>query len=411
MKNAKRILLLPTICLGLISVGVQASASIQSLTSTPTEQQVGRISYDTIIGQNGSFIDLKTGEFVLNQNEWFQIQAYVEGALSLPITAASMKSAFSIPDNVPISNFTALLEQYNEVHTEALYWKRDLYPRIVNLALSLSNYNDIQKIFIRPLSDQLTIIISKSSSLLAADVQAVEQARQLAIGYLSALKNFSVANHNKVEKANQDLLSFSAKLEAQKLQLDALRSTHSGYLEDDGSALQQRVNELNSRIDQLNKDYDHNVTVAATALPYAWMPMVSLPIMGVYGDKAEQARKLRNQLQGEATELEAQLSTTQKVYNSYQRSTGSINIILDKIEKVLPSVNKLKLHWQRMNTDFESLIIALEAAKSSTEIIQSNALIAAAQAIANTAVAEQNWSHISDKAKAFANNAYIEKAE
>ncbi|MEZ8101793.1 alpha-xenorhabdolysin family binary toxin subunit A [Vibrio bivalvicida] len=411
MKYIKKPLLLSTICLSLIAAGVQASTSSQSLVTNSAEQQIGQISYSTIIGDNGAFIDLETDEFVLNQKEWFQIQTYVEGALSLPITEASMKSAFDISDDIPFSNFKALVEQYGKVHSEAFYWKKDLYPSIVGLALSLSNYNDIQKYMIQPLSNQLTTILSKSFSPLPADVQAVDQARQLSIAYLSALKNFSVENHKKVEKASEDLLAFAAKMEEQKLQLEVLKSTHSGYLDDDGSELQQRVNDLNNRINQLNKDYNHYVVVASTAVTYAWFPLVAVPIMGVYGDKAEKARKLRNQLQDEAKVLEAQLSTTQKVYNSYKRSTDSINYISSKIENAIPYVNKLKLHWQKMNTDFDSLIVALEAAESSTEILQSNALRAAAEAMANTAVAEQNWSSISDKAKTFANNAYIAKAE
>ena len=42
--------------------------------------------------------------------------------------------------------------------------------------------------------------------------------------------------------------SFSATLDTQKLQLDVLEGTHNGYLSDDGSALQQRVNDINARI-------------------------------------------------------------------------------------------------------------------------------------------------------------------
>ncbi|MDA0120248.1 alpha-xenorhabdolysin family binary toxin subunit A [Vibrio sp. T11.5] len=411
MKKIKQPLLLSTLCLSLITAGVHASTSYQALSPNSAEQQIGQISYDTILGENGAFIDLDTDEFVLNQKEWFQIQTYVEGALSLPITEASMKSAFDIADDVPFSNFKALIEQYSKVHAEAFYWKQDLYPDIVELALSLSNYNDIQKYMLNPLSDQLTVILNKSFSPLPADVQAVEQARQLSIAYLNALKNFSVNNQQKVQKASEDLLTFATKIEEQKLQLDVLKSTHSGYLEDDGSELQQRVNDLNNRIDQLNKDYSHYVTVAATAVTYVWFPAVAIPIMGVYGDKAEKARKLRNQLQDEAKVLEAQLSTTQKVYNSYTRSTESIKIISSKIENAIPYVNKLKLHWQKMNTDFDSLIVALEAAESNAEILQSNAVLAAAGAMANTAVAEQNWNTISEKAKTFANNAYIQKAE
>ncbi|MDN3611737.1 alpha-xenorhabdolysin family binary toxin subunit A [Vibrio ostreicida] len=409
MKNIKKPIIFSTLCLSLLAAGVQASTSSQALNTA--EQQIDPITYQTIIGENSAFIDLDTNEFILNQKEWFQIQTYVEGALSLPTTEASMKSAFDIADDIPFSNFRALAEQYTSVRNNAFYWKEDLYPSIVGLALSLSNYNDIQKFMIQPLSDALNTIFAKAFSPLPADVQEVERARQLAIAYLGALKNFSVQNQQKVEQASENLLTFSATLEEQKLQLDVLKNTHSGYLEDDGSELQQRVNDLNNRISQLNEDYSHYVTVAATAVTYAWFPLVAVPIMGIYGDKAEKARKLRNQLSDEAKILEAQLSTTQKVYNSYKRSTDSIHLISDKIATAIPYVNKLKLHWQKMNTDFDSLIIALEAAESSAQILQSSTFRAAAEAMANTAVAEQNWHNISEKAKTFANNAYIEKAE
>lgn len=70
MKNIKKPLLLSTICLGLISAGVQASTSSELLVPSSAEQQIGQISYETIIGENGAFIDLDTDEFILNQKEW-----------------------------------------------------------------------------------------------------------------------------------------------------------------------------------------------------------------------------------------------------------------------------------------------------------------------------------------------------
>ena len=48
---------------------------------------------------------------------------------------------------------------------------------------------------------------------------------------------------------------------------------------------------------------------------------------------AEKARKLRNELQNEVKDLEEQLSYTQKVYNSYHRSSESIDLISQQIEK------------------------------------------------------------------------------
>jgi DNA repair exonuclease SbcCD ATPase subunit len=214
-----------------------------------------------------------------------------------------------------------------------------------------------------------------------------------------------------VSDVGDNLLDFSAQLDTQKLQLEVLEGTHNEYLTDDGSVLQQQVNDINARIAQLNKDYEHYVTVASTAVTYAWFPLVAVPIMAVYGDKAEQARKLRNELQNEVKDLEEQLSYTQKVYNSYHRSSESIDLISQQIEDAIPHINKLKLNWQQMNTDFTSLLAALDEAENNADIMKDDAMLGAIGALANTSVAEMNWNNISEKAKAFANNAYIQEME
>ncbi|WP_394249983.1 alpha-xenorhabdolysin family binary toxin subunit A [Vibrio profundi] len=411
MKKIKHALVLSTLSLGLISVSAFANPAIALQTSGSVEQTISPITYQTIIGENGAFIDLETDNFILNQAEWYQIQAYVEGALALPVTEASMKSTLSIPDGIPFSNFQALVEQYSNIHDTAYYWKKDLYPKIVGLSLSLANYSQIKDYMIQPLSNALNEILAKAFSPFPDDIAAVEQNRKLAIAYLKSLQNFSTRYQNEVATVGENLLTFSADLDTQKLQLDVLEGTHNGYLSDDGSALQQQVNEINARISQLNDDYNHYVTVAATAVTYAWFPMVAVPIMGVYGDKAEKARKLRNELQSEVKDLQNQLTYTQKIYNSYHRSSESIDVISQKIESAIPHINSLKLNWQKMNADFDSLIAALEEAENNTNILQDDALLGAAGALANTAISEMNWNNISEKAKAFANNAYIQEME
>lgn len=269
--------------------------------------------------------------------------------MALPVTEASMKSTLSIPNDIPFSNFQALVEQYSNIHDTAFYWKKDLYPSIVGLSLSLANYAQIKDYMLNPLSDALNEMLAKAFSPLPEDIEAVERNRKLAIAYLKSLQNFSMGYQQEVVDVGDNLLDFSARLDSQKLQLDVLEGTHSEFLSDDGSALQQRVNDINARITQLNKDYTHYVTVASTAVTYAWFPLVAGPIMGVYGDKAEKARKLRNELQSEVKELQEQLTYTQKIYNSYHRSSESIEIISQQIENAIPHINKLKLDWQKMN--------------------------------------------------------------
>lgn len=412
MKKITKTLVLSSISIGLLSsFAFTSQAATVQINQASAEQNIPQVTYDTIIGENGVFIDLDTDNFILKQKEWYQIQAYVEGALALPVTEASMKSTLSIPNDIPFSNFQALVEQYSNIHDTAFYWKKDLYPSIVGLSLSLANYAQIKDYMLTPLSDALNEMLAKAFSPLPEDIEAVERNRKMAIAYLKSLQNFSMKYQQEVSEVGGNLLGFSATLDTQKLQLDVLEGTHNGYLSDDGSALQQRVNDINARITQLNKDYTHYVTVASTAVTYAWFPLVAGPIMGVYGDKAEKARKLRNELQNEVKELQEQLTYTQKIYNSYHRSSESIEIISQQIENAIPHINKLKLNWQKMNADFTSLLVALEQAQDNADIMRDDTMLGAIGALANTTVAESNWSNISEKAKAFANNAYIQKMD
>ncbi|MEZ8018372.1 alpha-xenorhabdolysin family binary toxin subunit A [Vibrio splendidus] len=412
MKKITKTLVLSSISIGLLSsfAFTSQAASVQ-INQASAEQNIPQITYDTIIGENGVFIDLETDNFILKQQEWYQIQAYVEGALALPVTEASMKSTLSIPNDIPFSNFQALVEQYSSIHDTAFYWKKDLYPSIVDLSLSLANYAQIKDYMLNPLSDALNEMLTKAFSPLPEDIEAVERNRKMAIAYLKSLQNFSMRYQQEVSDVGGSLLEFSATLDTQKLQLDVLEGTHNGYLSDDGSALQQRVNDINARITQLNKDYTHYVTVASTAVTYAWFPLVAGPIMGVFGDKAEKARKLRNELQNEVKELQEQLTYTQKIYNSYHRSSESIDVISQQIENAIPHINKLKLNWQKMNADFTSLLVALEQAQDNADIMKDDTMLGAIGALANTTVAESNWTNISEKAKSFANNAYIQKMD
>ncbi|CAK1840294.1 alpha-xenorhabdolysin family binary toxin subunit A [Vibrio crassostreae] len=412
MKKITKTLVLSSISIGLLSsFAFTSQAAPVQINQASAEQNIPQVTYDTIIGENGVFIDLDTDNFILKQQEWYQIQAYVEGALALPVTEASMKSTLSIPNDIPFSNFEALVQQYSSIHDTAFYWKKELYPSIVDLSLSLANYVQIKDFMLNPLSDALNEMLAKAFSPLPEDIEAVERNRKVAIAYLKSLQSFSMRYQQEVSEAGGNLLEFSATLDTQKLQLDVLEGTHNSYLSDDGSALQQRVNDINARITQLNKDYTHYVTVASTAVTYAWFPLVAGPIMGVYGDKAEKARKLRNELQNEVKELQEQLTYTQKIYNSYHRSSESIDMISQQIENAIPHINKLKLNWQKMNADFTSLLVALEQAQNNADIMKDDAMLGAIGALANTTVAESNWSNISEKAKAFANNAYIQEME
>ncbi|WDE05947.1 alpha-xenorhabdolysin family binary toxin subunit A [Thalassomonas viridans] len=364
--------------------------------------------YDTVIGANGQFIDLDSDVFLLQQEEWYTIQTYVEEALRLPITQPSMNNAFGIPSNVSFSNFSALLEQYMAIHTTATSWHSEIYPSVVNLALTLSNYAEIHSMLISPLIDSLMAMKNAAET---NDMMTAEAQRQTAIALLNMLKSEAQKREIETEKAENDLLMFAGEVAAQSGQLDRLRSTHSEYLQDDGSALRSQISALNARVKQLNADYDHFVTVAASSASYAWIPFFGLiaagSVAGVYGDKAEKARKERNQVLAEIDSLQRQLTYKENIYASYQKSYQSITDLESKIRSAVLHINKLKGHWQGINTDFDTILESIGATQGVNGLDNAIALVGSITAQVSVGQIQGKWQQISVKASKFVENAYI----
>lgn len=395
MKCLKRKLVLSTLCLSLFGTCNMAIAN----------EAISPLSYDTIIGETSSFIDLKSDRFLLNQGEWFEIQAYVEAALGLPTNKAAMISMLTIPDDIEFNDFQALVNEYKKVYDTAYEWKSDIYPNVVDLSLGLANYADIHSAFFAPLLDALVKMRDNS------DWRTVETNRQVAIQLLKTLQSMASTQQQKVEGVKSKLLKFSTNLASQKSQLDSLKDTHSLYLSDDGSTTKALIATKNAKITELNDDYDHYVTVAATAVTYAWCPLVAGPIMGVYGSKAENARMERNRIQGEMAGLQATLTHKEKVYASYQRSTNSINMISEDIKKVIPHINTLKAQWQAIGSDFETVISLLNGTQGPAGIENAMALVASITTNASLGQVQDKWADIADKARVFVQNAYIVPAK
>ena len=151
MKKITKTLVLSTISIGLLSSFTFTSQAAPVQTNQASaEQNIPQVTYDTIIGENGVFIDLDTDNFILKQQEWYQIQAYVEGALALPVTEASMKSTLSIPNDIPFSNFQALVEQYSNIHDTAFYWKKRPLPEHCWPFIELGQLRTNQRLHAQP---------------------------------------------------------------------------------------------------------------------------------------------------------------------------------------------------------------------------------------------------------------------
>ncbi len=370
--------------------------------------EIDPLIYDTITGENGQFIDVDSEEFLLHKEEWFTIQAYIHEALRLPITETSMIDAFAIPEEVKFDTFQALLNEYKKVHATADNWNQNIYPNIVNLALELGNYADTQIAFFGPLLEALDAMHDAAK---VNDMDAAETHRESAIALLNIQREFAVERHESTAQTEEDLMNFSADLLVQEGQLSTLYDIYDDYLRDDGSELRVRIAEINQRISELNAEYDKYVTIASTTVTYAWVPffgiLAAAPVAGVYGDKAERVRIERNQLKINLAELQKQLTYRENIYISYQQAyTGIVNI-QNKLDTAIPHVNKLKGHWQSINTDFDTVLDLIGAAAGPDGLENALAFVASITAKTSLAQIQTNWQNIGNKAIQFAQNANV----
>lgn len=380
--------------------------------SQAQDDSIDPISHEAIVGDYGLFIDLETDNFLLHQEEWYTIQAYIEEALRLPITKASMISAFVIPEDVSFSTFEALLEQYVEVNETADNWSSNLYPEMVSLALELANYADVHTTFITPLVSALDKIVDYGDVMSENyNPVAAEQHRQTAIALLDILNTYASARGDAVDTVAVDLNTFASDLVEQGAQLEVLLGTHAEYLLDDGSELKVRIAEMKARISALNAEFDRLVTIAATTPTYAWVfpfgTMAGGAVAGIYGARAAEVGDQINQLKDDLSDLKEELTYKENIYISYNQAYDSVVGIEGKIKDADENVQKLRLHWQTMNIQFESIIDALDSAGGTNGLNNILPYVAGLLTDLHLATIQDNWSVISTMATEFSQNAYI----
>ena len=92
---------------------------------------------------------------------------------------------------------------------------------------------------------------------------------------------------------------------------------------------------------------------------------------------------------------------------SYELAHSNINDMLTHIENALPQLKKVQLHWQGLESDFDSLTISLNSLDSDNALRNANLLVAGIVSSPIAGAVGPKWQEISTKARQFAQNAYV----
>lgn len=107
--------------------------------------------------------------------------------------------------------------------------------------------------------------------------------------------------------------------------------------------LDEKIKEKKERIEQLKKDYDKFVGLSFTGAPGG---IIGIAITGsIFGAKAENARKQKNTLISEVSELEAKVSNQRKLQTSLETTSLSFSDIGIRMLDAESALNHLDFMW------------------------------------------------------------------
>ena len=378
-----------------------------TLLHAQTVAEIPPLDYDTIQGNfegDSLFLDTGSDTSLLSTTEWYQIQAYATAAIALPKTEASLRTLTKFPANDEFTfQYQNLLTEFTNINQSGHDWNSNIYPSIVDLALQLANYSDIHPQLIQPLMDQLTQL---QQNAFAYNLSAAATNRDAALSFLNVLKNFTHIQQQATTKAVEDLKQFSADVESQKAQLDITEGDFSTLLNSDSiSTLRNNISLLNSEIAGYRSDLSEakrNIGLCAIGGPLV------LTICG----SIEGARKVRldNLIEDINNQINAANASLEHAVNfaaSYEIAHSNINEMLTHIENALPQLKKVQLHWQGLESDFDSLTTSLNSLDSEDALRNANLVVAGIVSSPLAGTVGPKWLEISNKARQFAQNAYV----
>lgn len=350
--------------------------------------------------------------FALTSSEWLTIQVYVNDGMALPTTLDALKAL--IGDNAPadMSDFTRLVEAYAELNKHVTHWKNITFPASVSLASDVHAYAQMAPIYYEP-------IIPLAKKL--EDNPKDEVAKNQLTALLDVLSKSATTYHDNATSVFNQMQEFANQTQADKVALIGVdgKSGLKKYYEDKYGANSEEVLTLLKDIkaqqiilNAANKEYDHDVVVAATTPTYAWVfiPPIPIPIgliaasvvAGVYGDKAVKALERARAAARKIKEFNEKLQADFVLMNAIYRTETNISNIINPLLAALPIIQKIQGVWKAIADDLNLL----------KDVIKNN-IEDAAPSVMQYGVKDAiiEWTAVGAAADAYRHNAFIAIAE
>ncbi|NKY25884.1 alpha-xenorhabdolysin family binary toxin subunit A [Nocardia gamkensis] len=341
--------------------------------------------------------------FTLSRAEWIRIQAYVQEALVLPTTQTQFRNNLGSGAPSDLSDFTKLIDAYQEINKHVTTWRESIYPATISLASDINDYGSNKApIYYPPIKDLAQKLTDNPN-----DQQAKDKLKAI----LDVLKKDADTRVQKATAVTAQIHQFAKDTETDKTTmvgtggdggLVAYYTGKYGEASKDVAEITKQIADAKAVLKAANDEYNHDVVVAATTPTYAWLGLpgfiAASVVAGVYGSRAIEALHKIDAAKALINSLESKYAAYANLMHAVESAKDSSTTIGQDLTAVLPVIQKIEGVWGAISSDLETIRTMIDKnIEQVPPIIMDLGVDAAIR----------KWAAVASEADSFRVNAYV----
>ncbi|MEQ1966983.1 alpha-xenorhabdolysin subunit XaxA [Xenorhabdus nematophila] len=309
---------------------------------------------------------------IFTKGDLINIKLYVKHSLELPFTLEGVKEYIGYND-IDIDGLkpAKMATLFKEIHDHALSWS-GVESKVQQQSIDLENAGKqitltgdeiISVIDQMPIIERVKNKLGDLTDKQLAEITYTNDDKEIAVelgNILESMKKDIKKQQENTQKVKTAVSDFKLKLIGGELSdgtiaqgLQPQISSKKKLMDDNNLSttikdLQSKIDEKNKEIDQLQKDYNKYVGLAFSGMVGG---IISWAITGgIFGDKAEKARKQKNKLIDEVKDLQSQVKDKSALQTSVQNLSLSFAGIHTSMVDAEEALNHLDFMWNTMLT-------------------------------------------------------------
>ncbi|APA12272.1 hypothetical protein sscle_09g070420 [Sclerotinia sclerotiorum 1980 UF-70] len=261
-----------------------------------------------------------------------------------------------------------LLSTYAPCKTHCMNFKNTTYPSIVALSHSVKEYAETAggkedgSYYANIIAAWKTLCDELKKPEAQRDNSTIDDARETVKELVDAQVAAIEALNQSAQKAVSDLRTFEEQCQADKLALDGQDKIITDALSGDSGDIVKLEAAIKANKAELSKDqdeYDEDVTIAATAVTYAWCwpigTIVAATIMGVYGSRAVEMQATINGLKGLLTDEDDQIKADKILVADLTLIKTDLETLISKIGPAIQAIEGMTSVWHNIGLDLQAV--------------------------------------------------------